>query len=71
MVRIVLRLSPIAKTAAAVAALGVVLALNGDLKDAAWAVGWGRGLLIAGFVVYAIERARMLMKQRRVPRDGE
>jgi len=70
-VRIVLRLSTLAKAAAGTAALGVVIALYGELKGVDPAVRWGRVLLIAGFLVYIIERARMLMRQRRVPRDDD
>jgi len=71
LVRLVLRLSALAKAGAGLALLGAVVAVYGELKRVGWAEDWGRGLLFGGFLIYVIERARMIMKQRRVPRDGE
>jgi len=70
-VRLVLRLSAVAKAGATLAALGGALAIYGELKDVGWAADWGRGLLFGGFLIYVIERARMLRRQHRVPRDDD
>ena len=69
MVKLVLKLSPFAKLAATVAAIGGVLAIYGLLRDVAWAHNWGRALLFGGAILYLIERIRMKLRASRVPKE--
>ena len=69
MVKLVLKLSPFAKFAASVAAIGGVLALYGLARDIAWAEKWGRALLFGGAILYLIERIRMKLRASRVPKE--
>ena len=65
MVKLVLRLSPLAKVAAVGVAVGVGLAIYGELGDADWARGVGRLLIIVGVVLYFAARVRMILKARK------
>ncbi|MHC4547807.1 MAG: hypothetical protein ACYTEZ_03435 [Planctomycetota bacterium] len=64
MVRLVLRLSPLAKAAALVALLGAVLAVYGRLETVGWATLVGTVLLFGGAIVYYVERFRMIRRRR-------
>ena len=65
MVKLVLRLSPLAKIAALGVAVGVGIGVYGELGDADWARGVGRLLVIVGVVLYFVARLRMILKQRK------
>ena len=69
MVKVVLKLSPLAKVFASVAALGGILAVYGLLKQVEWAHDWGRALLFGGAILYLIERIRMKLRASRVPKE--
>jgi len=60
----VLRLSPLAKIAAAVGCAGGLLTVYGNLKDVEWASKVGAVALFGGAIVYFIERMRMLTRRR-------
>jgi len=64
MVKLVLRVSPIAKAAVTVACVGVGLALYGRLRHAGWANGVGSAMFFGGAVVYVIERFRSVRRRR-------
>ena len=68
MVKLVLRLSKLAKGAFVVSLVGCALALYGKQKGVAWAGGTGSIMFFGGVVVYLIERMRMLRTRQR-PRD--
>ena len=68
MVRLVVRLSPLAKGATLAALGGGVLWVWGELKEVDWATAVGTVVLISGAIVYYIERFRMF---RRRGRDRE
>ena len=67
--KVVLRLSPLAKIFASVAAIGGILAVYGLLKEVEWAHDWGRALLFGGAILYLLERIRMKLRASRVPRE--
>ena len=67
--KVVLKLSPLAKVFASVAALGGILAVYGLLKQVEWAHDWGRALLFGGAILYLIERIRMKLRASRVPKE--
>lgn len=64
MVRLVLRVSPLAKAAVTVALIGGALGVYGRLDDVAWAMAVGTVLLFAGAIVWYVERYRMYRKKR-------
>ena len=64
MVRLVVRLSPLAKVGATLGGLGVAVAVYGELSSTHWAQVAGRVLVIGGGLIYLIGRARMLMRAR-------
>lgn len=64
MVRLVVRLSPLAKGATVVALIGGVLWVWGGLDDIAWAKAVGTLVFFAGAIVYYIERFRMIKRRR-------
>jgi len=59
LVKVVLRLSRLAKIAAGVAGAGGLLAVYGRLEGVAWASDAGTVMLLLGAIVYFIERLRM------------
>ncbi|MHC4933426.1 MAG: hypothetical protein ACYTGV_14680 [Planctomycetota bacterium] len=65
MVKLVLRLSPLAKFAALGVAVGVGIGVYGEFGDADWARGTSRLLVIVGVVLYFAARVRMILKQRK------
>ena len=69
MVRIVIRLTTLAKIAAGVAAIGGGLAIYGNLKQVSWAGGVGTIMLFGGAIVYYFERYRMITRRRRELRE--
>jgi len=62
--RLVLRLTALAKIAAAVAGIGGIGAVYGKLKDAPTIGGIGTVMLFGGAVVYYFERFRMIKAGR-------
>lgn len=64
MVRLVVRLSPLAKGAALVALIGGVLWLWGGLKGVDWANAVGTFVFFGGAIVYYIARFRMFKRRR-------
>jgi len=60
LVRLVLRLSRLAKIAAAVAAVGGLLAVAGRLTGRDWANVAGSVMLFGGGAVYLVERLRAI-----------
>lgn len=64
MVRLVVRLSPLAKGATVVALIGGVLWIWGGLDDIAWAKAAGGVVFFGGAIVYYIERFRMFKRRR-------
>ena len=64
MVRLVVRLSPLAKGAALAALVGAVLWIWGGLKDIDWMSGVGTLVFIAGAMVYYVERFRMIRRKK-------
>ncbi|MHC4163695.1 MAG: hypothetical protein ACYTDU_09235 [Planctomycetota bacterium] len=64
MVRLVVRLSPLAKGAALVALVGGVLWIWGGLKEIGWATAVGTVVFLGGAIVYYIERFRMFRRRR-------
>jgi hypothetical protein len=65
LVRLVVRLSRLAKIAATVAMLGAGLTVFGRLKGAPWAGGVGTVMLFGGVIVYFIERLRLFRDSTR------
>jgi len=65
LVKVVLRLSLLAKIAAGVAGAGGLLAVYGRMENVQWAAGAGTLMLFLGAIVYFVERLRM----RRRPRE--
>jgi len=65
MVRVVLRISPLAKAALTASLIGAALALYGRVRDQTVLNGIGSALLFGGALVYVIERFR----SRRRPPD--
>jgi hypothetical protein len=65
LVKLVLRLSPLAKIAALGVAVGLGIGIYGELGHADWARGVGRLLVIVGVVLYFAARVRMILKQRK------
>ena len=65
MVRLVIRLSPLAKIAATVAMIGGGLAVYGRLQHVRWVGGVGTVLLFGGVLVYYFERFRMMRARSR------
>ena len=64
MVKLVLRVSPLAKLAVTVACVGMGLALYGKLQGVGWANGAGTALFFGGAIVYVIERFRSARRRR-------
>ena len=64
MVRLVLRLSPLAKGAVLVALIGGVLWIWGGSEGIKWVNALGTLLFFAGAIVYYIERFRMIKRRR-------
>ena len=64
MVRLVVRLSPLAKGAALAALIGGVMWIWGGLKGIAWMNGVGTLVFIAGALVYYVERFRMFRRKK-------
>lgn len=64
MVRLYVVLSPLAKVAAAVAAVGVVLVAYHRLAGAEWASLPGSVLFFGGVLVYFVERIRLVLRRR-------
>ena len=67
MVRLVVRLSPLAKGAVLVALVGGVLWAWGGFKDIGWAHAVGTIVFFAGAIVYYIERFRLFKRRRPDP----
>lgn len=61
-------LSPLAKVAAAVAAVGIVLVVYHRLAGAPWAHVTGSVLFFGGVLVYFVERIRLTLRRRREDR---
>jgi hypothetical protein len=64
LVRLVLRLSPLAKGATLVALIGGVLWVWGGIKDIDWMTAVGTVVFLGGAIVYYIERFRMIKRRR-------
>jgi drug/metabolite transporter (DMT)-like permease len=64
LVRIVVRLSPLAWAGLFIAVAGVVLGLYGQLTEVDWPRAPSLLLVIVGAVLYAIARVRMIRKAR-------
>jgi len=64
LVRLVVRLSPLAKGAALAALIGGVLWIWGGLKGIDWMSGAGTLVFIAGAMVYYVERFRMFRRKK-------
>lgn len=64
MVRLVVRLSPLAKGATLAALIGAVLWAWGGLEGVAWAKAVGGVVFFGGAIVYYIERFRMFKRRR-------
>lgn len=64
MVRLVLRLSPLAKGAVLIALIGGVLWIWGGTGDIGWATAVGTLVFFAGAIVYYVERFRMIKRRR-------
>jgi len=64
LVKVVLRLSRLAKLAAGIAGAGGLLAIYGRMEGVAWASGAGTVMLFVGAIVHFVER---LMMRRRPP----
>lgn len=64
MVRLVVRLSPLAKGAALVALVGGVLWVWGGLGGIGWMHAVGTLVFFGGAIVYYIERFRMIKRRR-------
>ncbi len=58
-------LSPLAKIAAAVAAVGIALVAYHKLAGAEWASLPGSVLFFGGVLVYFVERIRLVLRRRR------
>lgn len=64
MVKIVIRLSPLAWVGLFIAVLGVALGLYGQLAGVDWPRAPSMLLVIVGAVLYAIARVRMIRRAR-------
>jgi hypothetical protein len=64
LVRLVLRLSPLAKGATLVALVGGVLWIWGGLERIGWMTVVGTVVFFGGAIVYYIERFRMIKRRR-------
>jgi drug/metabolite transporter (DMT)-like permease len=64
LVKVVIRLSPLAWAGLFIAVLGVALGLYGQLADVEWPRAPSLLLVIVGAVLYAIARVRMVRKAR-------
>lgn len=64
MVRVVIRLSPLAWAGLLLAVPGVALGLYGQLADVEWPRAPSLLLVVVGAVLYAIARVRMVRKAR-------
>ena len=58
-------LSPLAKIAAAVAVVGIVLVLYHRFTGAPWAHLTGTVIFFGGVLVYFVERIRLTLRRRR------
>lgn len=67
MVRVTLKVSPLAKAAVLGAMAGMGLVLYGMHKDVSWAGGVGTVLFFGGAITWYIERYRMYRKRK----DGD
>lgn len=64
MVRLVVRLSPLAKGAVLVALIGGVLWIWGGVEGVPWATAAGTVVFFVGAIVYYVERFRMIRRRR-------
>ena len=64
MVRLVVRLSPLAKGATIAALIGGALWLWGGLEKVGWATVVGTVVFFAGAIVYYIERFRLFRRKK-------
>jgi len=71
LVKLVIRLSKLAKIAAASAMVGGCLAIYGKINNVPWMGGVGTVLLFGGAVVYYFERFRMLRARTRARTEAE
>lgn len=65
MVRVVVRLSPLAKVGVTVVLAGAGLAIYAAKTDADWAVGTSRVVIAVGMVLYFAARFRAFRKSRK------
>ena len=65
LVRLVLRLSRLAKVAATVAGVGACLAVYGKLRNVDWATLVGSLAFFGAVIVYYAERLRMIRNRRK------
>jgi hypothetical protein len=63
--RLYVVLSPLAKVAAAIAAVGIALVAYHRLGHASWAELPGSVLFFGGVLVYFVERIRLVLRRRR------
>jgi len=68
LVRLVLRLTRLAKGAALATIVGILLAVYGRLSKTPWAGGVGSVLFFGGVLVYFVERLRMTRLRHRPDR---
>lgn len=64
MVRLVVRLSPLAKGAVLAALVGGVLWIWGGLEGVEWATAVGTIVFFGSAIVYYVERFRMIKRRR-------
>lgn len=69
MVKLVLRLSALAKGALAAALVGCGLAVYGKQTGTPWVGGVGTVLFFGGAIVYGVERLRMIRRNRSARKD--
>ena len=66
MVRVVVRLSPLAKAGFTIVLLGVGLAVYAAKTDAAWAAASSRVVMAVGLVLYFVARYRAFRRSRKL-----
>lgn len=66
MVRLVLRLSPLAKAGVLIVIAGVALSIYGRTREVEWANRTGMLIFAAGILVYLVARVRMFRKSQKL-----
>ena len=69
MARVIVRLSTFAKFAAGIAAIGGLVWSYGASQEVEWARDYGQAAMFGGAILYLIERMRMIIRARRVPKE--